>query len=69
MKQGSKTTKQVGVEVELRKKSPSNVVPDTQETLETIVEEPAVKQVTPELVLRRSFSTIRVLDLHYTICC
>ena len=64
MEQGSKTTKQVELEVELRKKSPSEVVEDTQETLEIVVEEPAVEQVTPELVLRRSSSTIGVLDMY-----
>ena len=64
MEQGSKTTKQVGVEVELRKKSLSDVVADTQETLETVAEELAVEQVTPEPVLRRSSSTIRVPDMY-----
>ena len=61
MKQGSKTTKQVRVEVELRKKSPSDVVVDTQETSKTVAQELAVEQVTLEPVLRRSSNTIRVL--------
>lgn len=64
--------KQVGVEVELRKKSSSDIVADTQETPETVAEEPAVEQVTPEPVLRRSSSTIRVLDMYVPslhICC
>ena len=42
-KKGSKTMKQVGVEVELRKDSLSDVVADN-----TIVEEPKVEQVTLE---------------------
>ena len=46
------------------KKSPSDVVADTQETPETVADEPAVEQVTPELVLRRSSSTIRVQDMY-----
>ena len=53
MKKGSGTTKQVGVEVELLKDSPSNVVADTQETPKTVVEEPKAKQVTPMQVLKR----------------
>ena len=64
MEKGSKTTNQVGVKVELRKKSPSDVVADTQETPKTVAEEPTVKQVTPEPVLRRSSNTIRVLDMY-----
>ena len=36
MEKSSKTAKQVEVEVELQKKSPSDVVADTQETSETI---------------------------------
>ena len=38
----------MGVEVELLKDSTSDVVADTQETPETIVEEPKVKQVGAE---------------------
>ena len=38
MEQGSKTTKQVGVEVELRGKSPSDLVADTQQTPEVVAE-------------------------------
>ena len=71
-KKDSKTTKQVEVEVELRKDSPSDVVANTQETLEIVSEESEVEQVTPEQVLRRPSRTIRVPDmyiLHYTICC
>ena len=64
VEQGSKTTKQVGVEVELRKKSPSDVIEDTKETSETVAEEPAVVQVTPEPMLKRSSSTIRVPDMY-----
>ena len=64
VEQDPKTTKQVGVEVELRKKSPSDVVANTQETSETVAEEPVVEQVTLELVLRRSSSTIGVPDMY-----
>ena len=42
----------------------NRLVADTQETPETIAEEPAVEQVTPELVLKRSSSTIRVPDMY-----
>ena len=64
VEQGSKTTKQVRVEVELRRKSPSDLVADTQQTPEVVAEESVVKQVTPELVLRRSSCTIRVPDMY-----
>ena len=64
VEQGSKTMKQVEVEVELRKKSPSDVVAYTQEIPEAIAKEPAVEQATPEPVLRRSSSTIRVPDMY-----
>ena len=64
VEQGSKTTKQVGVELELQGYSPSDVVAGTQETPETVAEEPAVEQVTPKSVLRRSSSTIRVPDMY-----
>ena len=37
---GSRITKQVRVEVELRKDSPSDVVADTQDPLEIVAEEP-----------------------------
>ena len=47
-KKDSKTTKQVGVKVELPKDSTSDVVANTQETLETIVEELEVEQVSSE---------------------
>ena len=46
-KKGSRTTKQVGVEVELQNNSQKDVVEDTQETSETVAEEPEVEQVTP----------------------
>ena len=42
--------KQEGVEVELRKNSPSNVVVNTLGTSETVVEEPNVETVTFEQV-------------------
>ena len=64
VEQGSKTTKQVGVELELQENSRSDVVADTHETPKTTTEETAVEQVTPELVLRRSSSTIRVPDMY-----
>ncbi|KAF3680275.1 putative disease resistance RPP13-like protein 1-like [Capsicum annuum] len=66
------TTKQVGVELELPKSTPKDVAADTQQTLEIIVEEPEVEQVTPEQVERRSSRTIRAPDryspsLHYLL--
>ena len=64
MEQGSKTMKQVGVELELQENSPSDVVADTNETPKKTAEESAVEQVTPELVLRRSSSTIRVPNMY-----
>ena len=54
--------KQMGVEVELHKDSTSEVVAYTQETIETVVEEPKVEQVTSEQVLKRSSRAIRVPD-------
>ena len=42
VEQGSKTTKQVGVELELQRNSPSDVVADTHETPETTAEKPDV---------------------------
>ena len=51
MKKGSKTTKLVGVEVELLKDSPCDVAVDTHETLETVAEELEVKQVGVEVDL------------------
>ena len=62
--QGSKTMKQVGVKLELQENSPSDVVAETHETPKTTAEESAVEQVTPELVLRRSSSTISVPDMY-----
>ena len=40
------TTKQVGVELELHEDSPSDVTTETQESPETVAEEPNVEQVT-----------------------
>jgi len=50
--------------------TPSDVVTDTQETPETVAEEPEAEQVIPEQVLKRSSRAIRVPDrcvpsLHY----
>ena len=45
LKKDTGTMKQVGVEVELLKDSPSDVVADTQETPETVAEEPKAEQV------------------------
>ncbi|PHT42611.1 hypothetical protein CQW23_16636 [Capsicum baccatum] len=66
------TTKQVGVELELPKSTPKDVTPETQQTPETVIEEPEVEQVTPDQVERRSSRTIRALDryspsLHYLL--
>ena len=71
-KKGYKTTKQVGVKVELLKISPSDVVADTQKTPKTVVEVSEVEQLIPDQVLRISFRTIRVPDryspsLHYRL--
>ena len=60
------------VEVELQNNSQSDVVAVTQETLETVAEEPEVEQVTLEQMLRRSSRTIKVPDryspsLHYLL--
>ena len=68
----SKTTKQVGVELEWQENSPSDVTTEAQETLDPIAEELDVEQVTPEQVLRRSSKTIRASDryspsLHYLL--
>ena len=57
MKKGSGTTKQVGVEVELLKNSSSDVVANTQETHETVVEEPEVKQMGVEVQLLKDSSS------------
>ena len=72
LKKSIGTTKQVGVEVELLKDSPTDVVADTQEAHETVVEKPEADQVTPEQVLKRSSRAIRVPDryvssLHYRL--
>ena len=72
LKKCTGTTKQVGVEVELLKDSPSDVVADTQETPETVAEEPEEEQVTPEQVMKRSSRAIRLPDryvpsLHYRL--
>ena len=71
-KKGFGTTKQVRVEVELRKNSLSDVVIGTQGTSESVDKELEVVQVTLEQTLKRSSKAIRVLDryvlsLHY--CC
>ena len=55
-KKGSKTTKQMRVEVELFKDSPSY----EQILKKLLTEELEVDQVTPEQVLRRSSRTIRI---------
>ena len=44
MEHGSKTTKQVEVELELQRNSLSDVVADTHETPESITEGPDVEQ-------------------------
>ena len=44
VEQGSKTTKQVEVELELQGNSPNNVVADTHETPEATAEKPDVEQ-------------------------
>ena len=71
-KKGFGTTKKVGVEVELRKNSLSDVVANTQETPETVAEEPEVEQMTFEQVLKRSSRAIKIPDsyvpsLHYLL--
>ena len=72
LKKGFGTMKQVGVEFELLKDSPSDVGVDTQETPDTVVEEPEAEQVTPKQVLKISSRAIRVPDryvpsLHYQL--
>ena len=72
LKNGSRTTKQVRVEVELQNNSQGDVVADTQETSETVVKELEVEQVTPEHVLKISSRPVRVPDryspsLHYLL--
>ena len=61
----------MGVEVELLKNSPSDVVADTQEPHETVAEKLEADQVTPEQVLKRSSRAIRVpnryVPLHYRL--
>ena len=71
--QGSKTTKQVGGELELQGNSPSDVVADTQETPETTAEEPYVeqgskttKQVGVEVELRRKSPSDLIADTQQT---
>ena len=54
------------------KDSSSDVIAGTQETSETVAEEPKVEQVTPEQVLKRSSRAIRIPDryvpsLHYRL--
>ena len=60
------TTKLVGVEVELLKDSPSNVVADTQETPETVAKEPEVKQVGVEVELLKDSLSDVVADTQET---
>ena len=52
----------MGVEVELQNNSQSDVVADTQETPETIAEEPEVKQVGVEVELLKDSSNDVVAD-------
>ena len=72
MEQGSETTKQVGVELELQGNSPSDVV-DTHETPETSVEKPDVeqgskttKQVGVKVELRKKSPSYVVADTQET---
>ena len=73
MEHGSKTTKQVGVELELQGNSPNDVVADTHETPETTAEEPDVeqgskttKQVGVELELQGTSPSDVVANTHET---
>ena len=66
LKKCTRTTKQVGVEVELLKDSPSDVVVDTQETLETFAEKPKVKQVGVEVELLKDSCSDVVADTQET---
>jgi len=73
VEQDSKTTKQMGVELELQGNSPNDVVADTHETPETTAEEPDVeqgfkttKQVGVELELHGNSSSDVVADTHET---
>ena len=72
MEQGSNTTKQVGVELELQENSPSDVVADTHETFETTSEEPNVeqgsktKQVGVEVELQKKSPSDVVADTQET---
>ena len=66
-KKGFGTTKQLVLEIELRKNSPSAIVIDTQKTSKVVVEKPEVEQVRLEQALRRSSITIRVPNRHRLI--
>ena len=66
LKKSIGTTKQVGVEVELQNNSQNDVIADTQETLETIAEEPDVKQVGVEVELLKDSSSDVVADTQET---
>ena len=63
----------MGVELEWQENSRSDVTIEAPETPDPVSEEPDVKQVTPEQVLRRSSRTIRAPDrysppsLHYLL--
>ena len=52
----------MGVEVELLKYSPSDVVADTQETFETVAEQPKVKQMGVEVELLKDSHSDVVAD-------
>ena len=63
VEQGSKTTKQVRVELELQENSPSDIVANTHETPETTAQEldaeqgsKTTKQVGVEVKLRRKYN-------------
>ena len=73
VEQGSKTTKQVGVELEWLGNSPSDVIVDTHETPETTAEKPDVeqgskttKQVEVEVELRKKSPSDVVSDTQET---
>ena len=67
LKKSTGTTKQVGVEVELLKDSPSDVVADTQETPETVAEESEVKQLGVEVEFLKDSSSDVVADTQETL--
>ena len=67
LKKSTGTTKQVGVEIELLKDSPSDVVVDTQETPKIVAEEPEVKQVGVEVELLKDSPSDVVADTQETL--